>query len=189
MTGTRTYDKFPGIIHQLCAAHLLRDLEDAAQSYPGAIWPGQIADAPRALIHAANTARGQAWPPSPPGPAAVPARRSASACPACVGVLAPTWSSRQPGCCWSACATARTTCAGSCLACGFPTSNQAGQDVRPVKIQQKISGRLRSEQATRHQYAIRGYLSTAAEHGISVFAALRDAIAGNSWMPPVLAQT
>jgi hypothetical protein len=49
----------PGVTHQLCAAHLLRDIEDAAQSYPAAIWPGQIADALRALIHAASLARDQ----------------------------------------------------------------------------------------------------------------------------------
>ncbi|MGH3238584.1 MAG: IS66 family transposase, partial [Streptosporangiaceae bacterium] len=55
----RNYDSFPGISHQLCTAHLLRDLEDAAQSYPDARWPAQIADALRGLIHAANTARGQ----------------------------------------------------------------------------------------------------------------------------------
>ena len=66
----QNYDKFPGITHQLCAAHLLRDLEDAAQSYPGAIWPGQIAGALRALIHAANTAGDQ-------GLAAVPADAAA----------------------------------------------------------------------------------------------------------------
>ena len=51
--------------------------------------------------------------------------------------------------------------------------------------QQKISGRLRSEQATRHRYAIRGYISTAAKHGVSVFTALRDALTGNAWMPPI----
>jgi hypothetical protein len=66
-----------------------------------------------------------------------------------------------------------------------PTSNQAERDVRPAKVQQKISGRLRSEQATRHRYAIRGYISTAAKHGISVFPALRDALTGNPWMPPI----
>jgi hypothetical protein len=49
----------PSVTHQLCAAHLLRDIEDAAQSYPAAIWPGQIADALRALIHAASLARDQ----------------------------------------------------------------------------------------------------------------------------------
>src|SRR5689334_10825275 len=41
----QNYDSFAGISHQLCTQHLLRDLEDAAQSYPGAIWPGQIAEA------------------------------------------------------------------------------------------------------------------------------------------------
>ena len=48
-----------------------------------------------------------------------------------------------------------------------PTSNQAERDVRPAKTQQKISGRLRSEQATRDRYAIRGYISTASKHRIS----------------------
>jgi transposase len=69
-----------------------------------------------------------------------------------------------------------------------PTSNQAERDVRPAKTQQKISGRLRSEQATRHRYAIRGYISTAAKHGVSALTAMRDALTGNPWMPPVPAQ-
>jgi len=53
----QNYDAIPGVLHQLCTQHILRDLEDAAQSYPDAIWPGQAMDALRALIHAANTAR------------------------------------------------------------------------------------------------------------------------------------
>jgi len=48
---------FAQISHQLCTAHLLRDLEAAAQTYPEAIWPVQIADALRDLVHAANLAR------------------------------------------------------------------------------------------------------------------------------------
>jgi transposase len=59
------------------------------------------------------------------------------------------------------------------------------RDVRPAKVQQKISGRLRSEQATRHRYAIRGYISTAAKRGVSVFTALHDALTGDPWMPPI----
>ena len=39
--------------------HLLRDLEGAAQVYPDAVWPIQIADALRGLIHQANLAREQ----------------------------------------------------------------------------------------------------------------------------------
>ncbi len=53
----QNYDAIPGVLHQLCTQHLLRDLEDATQSYPDAVWPGQAAEALRALIHAANTAR------------------------------------------------------------------------------------------------------------------------------------
>jgi transposase len=64
------YDSFDGISHQLCTQHMLRDLEDAAQTYPEAIWPGQVAEALRGLIHAASLARGQ-------GLAAVPAEMTA----------------------------------------------------------------------------------------------------------------
>ena len=66
-----------------------------------------------------------------------------------------------------------------------PTSNQAERDLRPAKTQQKISGRLRSEKATRDRYAIRGYISTAAKHGASVLTAIRDALEGSPWMPPI----
>ena len=66
-----------------------------------------------------------------------------------------------------------------------PTSNQAERDLRPAKTQQKISGRLRSEKAARDRYAIRGYASTAAKHGTDALTAIRDALAGNPWMPPV----
>jgi transposase len=66
-----------------------------------------------------------------------------------------------------------------------PTSNDAERDLRTAKIQQNISGRLRSEETTRHRYAIRGYLSTASKHGISVLTALGDALEGHPWMPPI----
>ncbi len=59
-----------------------------------------------------------------------------------------------------------------------PTSNQAERDLRPAKTQQKISGCLRSEDVTRHQYRIRGYLSTAAKHGADQLTAIRDALLG-----------
>ena len=43
--------------HQLCVAHLVRNLASAAQTYPGQDWAQQIRWALRGLIHAANTAR------------------------------------------------------------------------------------------------------------------------------------
>jgi transposase len=70
-----------------------------------------------------------------------------------------------------------------------PTSNQAERDLRPAKTTQKISGRLRSVTATRDRYAVRGYASTAAKHGRDIFTAIREALAGNPWIPPVPATT
>jgi transposase len=190
----QNYDKFPGITHQLCAAHLLRDIEDAAQSYPGAIWPGQTAGALRALIHAANLARKQ-------GLAAVPAdattehlrlfRHGVRAGLSAVRRLPGANVAQPPARLLLECLRDREADVLRFLSDLRipPTSNQAERDVRPAKTQQKISGRLRSEQATRHRYAIRGYSSTAAKHGIGVFTALRDALAGNPWMPPIPAST
>jgi transposase len=47
------------LTHQLCCAHLLHDLAGAAEVYPHAHWPVQIAEALRGLIHQANLARDQ----------------------------------------------------------------------------------------------------------------------------------
>jgi transposase len=184
------YDAFPGISHQLCTQHLLRDLEDAAGSYPDAVWPGQTAEALRGLIHAANMARDQ-------GLAAVPAKMTAQHLTLFRRGVAVGLSEvrRVPG------AKSKQPPARTLLEClrhreadvlrfltdtAIPaTSNQAERDLRPSKTQQKISGRLRSEKTTRDRYAIRGYGSTAAKHGRQTFTAIRDALAGNPWIPPI----
>ncbi|MEU3343350.1 IS66 family transposase, partial [Streptomyces sp. NPDC006668] len=45
------------LTHQLCLAHVLRDLAAAAELYPDQAWPVQLADELRDLIHRANQAR------------------------------------------------------------------------------------------------------------------------------------
>jgi len=55
------------------------------------------------------------------------------------------------------------------------------RDLRPAKT----SRRLRSEKTTRDRYAIRGYAPTAAKHRRQIFTAIRDALAGNPWIPSV----
>src|SRR5207244_424684 len=55
----QNYDAIPGLIHQLCAAHILRGLAAAAETYPDAHWPVQVTQALQGLIHAANIARTQ----------------------------------------------------------------------------------------------------------------------------------
>jgi len=176
--------------HQACLAHILRDFQDAAETYPDAHWPAQAQRALRGLIHAANMARDQ-------GLSTVPAEMTAGHLTLFRRGVAVGLSRvrRVPG------AKTKQPPARLLLEClrhreadvlRFlsdtaipPTSNQAERDLRPSKTQQKISGRLRSEKTTRDRYAIRGYASTAAKHGIAVFTAIRDALAGNPWMPPI----
>jgi transposase len=184
------YDTFDGVSHQLCCAHLLRDLEDAAQSYPGEIWPVQIARELRALIHQANLARDR-------GQGAVPGDTIAGHLRLFRhGVLAglsqvrrvPGANSKQPpGRLLLECLKNREADVLRFLTDTAipPTNNQAERDARPAKTQQKISGRLRSEAITRHRYAVRGYASTAIKHGIDAFTGIRDALAGNPWIPPI----
>jgi hypothetical protein len=186
----QNYDAFGEVAHQLCCAHVLRDLEDAAQSWPGAVWPGQAADALRALIHAANQARAK-------GLAAVPGdetvadlrlfRHAVLAGLQEVRRVPGARSRQKPGRLLLECLRNREADILRFLADTRipPTSNQAERDLRPAKTQQKVSGRLRSETATRNRYAIRGYTSTAVKHGKDALTSVRDALAGNPWMPPV----
>jgi hypothetical protein len=184
----QNYDAIPGLIHQLCCQHLLRDLEDAAQRYPGAHWPAAITQALQGLIHAANTARAQDLA-AIPGDVAAPLIHAFRH-----GVLVglaqiPRVPGRKQQPCRDLLECLRDRQADVLRFTTDlripPTSNQAERDLRPAKTQQKISGRLRSEQVTRDRYAIRGYISTVAKHGAHVLTAIHDALAGNPWMPPI----
>jgi transposase len=186
----QNYDAIPGVLHQLCTQHILRDLEDAAQSYPDAIWPGQASGALRALIHAANTARGKGLAAALAEDIAADLRLFRNA--VRVGLsevrkVPGAKAKQKPGRTLLDCLDKREDDVLRFLTDLRipPTSNQAERDLRPSKTQQKISGRLRSETATRHRYAIRGYLDTARKHGEPVMAVIRDALAGNPWMPPL----
>jgi transposase len=184
------YDHFDGIAHQLCTQHLLRDIEDAAQAYPDAIWPGQAAEHLRGLIHQANLARDRGLAAVPGDAAAEHLRLFRHAVNAGLSQVrrAPGANEKQPtGRLLLECLKNREADVLRFLTDTAipPTSNQAERDLRPAKTQQKISGRLRSEKTTRHRYAVRGFASTAAKHGLDVFTAIYDALAGNCWIPPI----
>jgi hypothetical protein len=175
------------LIHQLCTAHLLRDLHDAAQVYPDQVWPVQIADALRALIHEANQARVQGHDTIGVDVRDALLRRLRNG--RAVGLSDTTGHGTRPGE-----RKARLLLEvlrdreGDVLRFVDdlqvpPTSNQAERDLRPSKIQQKISGRLTSVARTEDRYTILGYLSTAAKHGQDKITALRDALTGQPWMP------
>ena len=175
------------LAHQLCTQHLLRDLDGAAQLYPDAIWPTQIADALRALIHESNLARDHGL------DAITEDIKTALLDRFRRGVLVGLSDTLSRG-----------TRPGENKARALlevlrdrpadvlrfahdlkvpPTSNQAERDLRPSKVQQNISGRLTSETRTRDRYKIRGYASTAAKHGLNMMTVLRDALLGRPWMP------
>jgi transposase len=139
------------LTHQLCCAHLLRDLAAAAQVYPHALWPAQIAEALRGLIHQANLTREQgqdAIDPTITDELITQFRNGVL-----VGLSATTSHGTRPG--------ERTT--RLLLQCLHdreadvlrfvhdlkvpPTSNQAERDLRPAKVQQSISGRLTANNA------------------------------------------
>lgn len=62
-------------------------------------------------------------------------------------------------------------------------NNQAEQDVRMVKVQQKVSGTFRSE-AGAHAFArLRGYLSTMRKQGIPALTALESVFHGHPLVP------
>ncbi|MGH3755986.1 MAG: IS66 family transposase [Pseudonocardiaceae bacterium] len=181
------------LTHQLCTAHLLRDLDGAAQVYPDAVWPVQIADALRGLIHEANLAREHGLDKVAHDVAALLLDRFRDG--VLVGLSDTTSRGDRPGE-----SKARNLLEvlrdrpGDVLRfvgdlAVPPTSNLAERDLRPSKVQQNTSGRLTSEERTRDRYTIRGYVSTAIKHRLDALTVLRDALTGNPWMPALPAPT
>ncbi|MCA1680956.1 MAG: IS66 family transposase, partial [Actinobacteria bacterium] len=63
------------------------------------------------------------------------------------------------------------------------TNNQAEQDIRMVKLQQKISGGFRTTEGAERFLAVRSYISTARKHGLGALDALSQLSAGAAWLP------
>ncbi|MGH2862054.1 MAG: IS66 family transposase [Solirubrobacteraceae bacterium] len=63
------------------------------------------------------------------------------------------------------------------------SNNQAEQDIRMVKLQQKISGCWRTQDGATRFLTIRSYLSTARKHGLRPIDVLSRLAAGQPWLP------
>ena len=67
----------------------------------------------------------------------------------------------------------------------WPTNNISESGLRPNKTQQKVSGRLTSDDTTQDRLDIRGYIDTARKHGCHVLDILHALFTGSPWTPPV----
>jgi len=149
------------------------------------VWPPQIAGALRELIHHANLAREQGLSTIPTDTRDTLLRRLRNG--RGVGLSDTTSHGTRPGERKARLLLEVLRDRDADVLCFAhdlrvpPTSNQAERDLRPSKIQQKISGRLTSIARTQDRYTILGYVSTAAKHGIDKITALRDALTGHPW--------
>ena len=186
---SETWKTFAG--HQACAAHLIRDFEDCAETYPGAGWPAQAQRALRGLIHAWHLAREQELPAVPDEtrlPLELEFRRAVTVGLSAVArVPGPKNSTKQkPGremleFCRKREADVLRFASDTTV---WPTNNISERGVRPLKNQQKTSGRLTNDEVTQNRLDIRGYIDTARKHGLHVLQVLEDLMRGHPWMPP-----
>jgi hypothetical protein len=204
-TGVVVSDRYANYFHtgwehiagnQACLAHLIRDYQDAAECYPQAIWPVQAQRALRGLIHAWHGARDAGQPQIPPHLASPLIREFRHAVLAGLcdvpRIPGPRHSTAQhPGRDLLEFCSRRQD---DVLRFSFdtriwPTNNISERSVRPLKTQQKISGRLTSEKATQDRLDIRSYIDTARKHGCNAIDVLRSAMTGSPWSPPIPAPT
>ncbi|WP_261558307.1 IS66 family transposase [Frankia tisae] len=181
------YDTYTTATHQLCVAHVLRELQAVSDAAPAGAWcwATQAADALVALhrltVDAATT--GTAVDPKTLAPHTRLLRHAAH-----IGI---TQTSPRG---------TKLMAARHALACRLvdreadylrftgdlriPADNNGSErDIRMIKLRQKVSGCLRTLTGARQFCAIRSYLSTATKHGIGLFPALVHLAEGHPWMP------
>lgn len=182
--------------HQACTAHLLRDFTDAAEAHPDAVWPEQAQRALRGLIHALNQVRDTEQPAIPASVADPLISQFRHAIRVGLSEVRPNPGPRS--------STAQPTGRMLLEFCRdreddvlrfstdtriWPTNNLSERDLRPAKTQQKISGRLTSEEITQDRLHIRSYIDTIRKHRANVLTGIRNALIGDPWRPPIPAPT
>ncbi|MEV0135003.1 transposase, partial [Dactylosporangium sp. NPDC050688] len=182
------YDTYTAVSHQLCCAHLLRELAAAGGLASAAAWPGQAADALLRLKTAADDARAGGSAGIDPDLLAEQTRRFRQA--ALVAVKDHRHDTSKVGRKLHALARRMRDRIEDYLR--FATdlrspfdNNAAEQQIRMVKIRQKVSGCLRTLDGAQQFALIRSYLATATAHGHNTLRALTDLITGRPWLPAI----
>jgi transposase len=180
--------------NQACLSHLLRDFEDCAETYTGAVWPAQAQRALRGLIREWHRAVDQGLPAIPEDALAPLEREFRHA--VLVGLASvrrvpgpKTTVKQKPGrelleFCKDRQADVLRFTTDTRI---WPTNNISERGVRPLKTQQKISGRLASDDVTQDRLDIRSYIDTARKHGRNAMDILHQLMLGTPWRPPAQA--
>ena len=195
VTGTLVHDAlwlyrgFPAASHQLCCAHVIRELTWCDERFAAELWPAQIRWAIAEMIKVADRARTEGLDHVPPewlrrwqvyydsgvqvGLGHHPVDPTSVAQSKQTNLLLRLRDERAD--------YLRFTTDLAVPA----TNNQAERDLRPIKTQLKISGCHAAEAGAKNWLAIRSYLVTALKHGLGALDAVRSAILGDPWMPPL----
>ncbi|MEV4841603.1 IS66 family transposase [Nonomuraea sp. NPDC049486] len=183
------YNGYPHARHQLCGAHLVRELTAAAEDHPGQRWPAQIRWALAQLNKQAIKAREAGLGEIPPERARIYLESFHHGI--AVGLsLHPRAPGRKQSPARNLLERLRDRADEVLRFADFPgwvpfTNNTGERALRPVKTQVKISGCHQSEDGAAHWLTVRSYLDSARKHGLSAFEAIHRAFTGNLWMPPV----
>jgi transposase len=174
---------------QQCLAHLYRYLDDACATDPvSQAWTRQAGDALRAAAAAVRAARGARQASLDPDLLAR-LRHSydqAVAFGISVNLSRPWHKGNHPGLILAR-RLKRKAAQVWLFATRFdvPATNNGSENaVRGYKLAAKISGCWRTLATLQRHCRIRSYLTTARSHGHHPLAAIRDALTGNTWMPP-----
>jgi transposase len=174
---------------QQCLAHLYRYLDDAYAIDPESqVWTRQAGDALRAAAAAVRAAR--AGRQASLDPALLARLRhsydQAVAYGISVNLSRPWHKGNHPGLILAR-RLKRKASQVWLFATRFdvPATNNGSENaVRGYKLAAKISGCWRTLSTLQRHCRIRSYLTTARSHGRHPLAAIRDALTGNTWMPP-----
>jgi len=186
--GWAPYDSYVNAEHQLCCAHVLRELQAVTDAAPVGqwCWATQATEAITAMQRLVTEAISQGRPAVDPAALAKQVTRYRSA--ALIG--ASQAKARTGKLMRKHHALARRLVDRQDDYLRFITdfripadNNGCERDIRMAKLRQKVSGCLRTMSGARQFCAIRSYLSTAAKHGLTFFDALITLTEGQPWMP------
>ncbi|MGX6608248.1 IS66 family transposase [Micromonosporaceae bacterium Da 78-11] len=182
------YDTYPDVEHQLCCAHVQRELQAVCDIAPEGVWcwARQAADALgriQVLVSDAVASNAESLEQTALAEQ-VCALRSA----ALIGVQ--ETSARSGKLMKKHNALAKRLIARQDDYLHFTTdwripadNNGSERDIRMIKLRQKVSGCQRTLLGAQQFCAIRSYLSTARKHGMNFFDALVLLAEGHAWMP------